>query len=94
MPGKKKKYMITEVQEQAVDTTTQLIKGMWGGKNISVFRSLTGVVRIQDMRNTQTQKHTRMFCIKKNDSPAKITKIMMKYFEEIRALCKEEGKDR
>lgn len=87
MPRKKKKYIMTDEQKQAVDMAAKMIKTMPGGRYVSVFSSLTGIVRIQNMRNEETQKHTRMFYIGKNDKPMDISNAMLKSFEEIRKLC-------
>lgn len=86
----KEKYMITEKQLETVDKATKMINKLPGGKDIKVFRSLTGTVRLQDDRNEETQKHTRMFCICKGDSQKKIMEMMMKAYKEIRIAC--EGK--
>lgn len=87
MPRKKKKYIMTEEQKQAVDMAAKMIKTMPGGKDVNVFSSLTGIVRIQNMRNEETQKHTRMFYIGKNDKPVDISSAILKAFDEIKELC-------
>lgn len=89
MPRKKKKYIMTEEQKQAVDMAAKMIKTMPGGKDVNVFSSLTGIVRIQNMRNEETQKNTRMFYIGKEDSPLDISRAMLRMFKEIRELCRD-----